>query len=431
MSKKKKTPLYVKNFGVGKYISPVKEGKDKSNTDEKPKVTTKEYGKGDAKQGDKGWVKALKAGTTMLSHGIASVYGGTAHTPKINWGKRKSEIKAEDDVIDPKTIVDVDLDGDEDEGHGPNEENDEETPEMDFGSKAEGDEFRAWINKTYPDYAKEIDLDASGSHTNSYIKKAFEKYGGEYNKSSGAKMLSPLKARQSSRGGKHAGKATATGKRRGGFAKSTGKRGAGGRNVGGYNVQTRFKPRAAQPIKGGVSSGGGGDKQPYSFDKNGDMIFSPTIINNVNGGADASATASATATADGREWVPPEFETQTTKHESYKEAWERKKDKYTTKGQKSRMGTDENAYNVFNNFDEYVNYMERVKEYNKTEEGKEWSKRNRKSSNRTTTRRVKTKDGYWKTIPGAGGTAEASASASATTFKGKFNYGGYRTMHGK
>ena len=68
--------------------------------------------------------------------------------------------------------------------------------------------------------------------------------------------VSPLKKkRQSKRGGEYAGKATKTAKRRGGFAKSKGKRGAGGRNVGGYNVMTRFTPRApwTPPASGGTS----------------------------------------------------------------------------------------------------------------------------------------------------------------------------------
>ena len=67
--------------------------------------------------------------------------------------------------------------------------------------------------------------------------------------------VSPLK-RQRSRGGKFAGKATATGRRRGGFAKSKGRRGAGGRNVGGYNVRTRFTPGAAfvPPPSGGTTT---------------------------------------------------------------------------------------------------------------------------------------------------------------------------------
>jgi hypothetical protein len=52
--------------------------------------------------------------------------------------------------------------------------------------------------------------------------------------------VSPLKARQATRGGEYAGKATSTSRRRGGFAASEGVRGGGGRNVGGYNVRTKF-----------------------------------------------------------------------------------------------------------------------------------------------------------------------------------------------
>ena len=67
--------------------------------------------------------------------------------------------------------------------------------------------------------------------------------------------VSPLKARQASRGGKSAGRATRTSKQRGGFARSKGKRGGGGRNVGGYNVNTSFTPGAAwtPPPSGGTT----------------------------------------------------------------------------------------------------------------------------------------------------------------------------------
>ena len=84
--------------------------------------------------------------------------------------------------------------------------------------------------------------------------------------------VSPLKAkRQASRGGKHAGKATATAKRRGGFAKSRGARGAGGRNVGGYNVQTRFKAdKWVKPPSGGIS-GVIPMEKPYSYDPEGNL----------------------------------------------------------------------------------------------------------------------------------------------------------------
>jgi hypothetical protein len=68
--------------------------------------------------------------------------------------------------------------------------------------------------------------------------------------------VSPLKARQASRGGKSAGRATRTSKQRGGFARSKGKRGGGGRNVGGYNVNTSFTPGAAwtPPPSGGTAA---------------------------------------------------------------------------------------------------------------------------------------------------------------------------------
>ena len=52
--------------------------------------------------------------------------------------------------------------------------------EVAITNRDEGNAFRNWVNDNYPDYAKEIDLDRTGSHTNSYIKKAWKKYGTEY-----------------------------------------------------------------------------------------------------------------------------------------------------------------------------------------------------------------------------------------------------------
>ena len=49
-----------------------------------------------------------------------------------------------------------------------------------FKNRQEGDKFRTWVNKQYPDYAKEIDLDVSGPHNNAFIAKAWAKYGNEY-----------------------------------------------------------------------------------------------------------------------------------------------------------------------------------------------------------------------------------------------------------
>ena len=85
--------------------------------------------------------------------------------------------------------------------------------------------------------------------------------------------VSPLKARQASRGGRRAGEATATSRQRGGFARSTGKRGAGGANVGGYNVNTRFASSAwTPPASGGTTTIEAPDpKKPYTIDDKGNV----------------------------------------------------------------------------------------------------------------------------------------------------------------
>ena len=49
-----------------------------------------------------------------------------------------------------------------------------------FTSTAEGNKFRGWINDTFPNYAKQIDLDRTGSYNNSYIQQAWDKYGSQY-----------------------------------------------------------------------------------------------------------------------------------------------------------------------------------------------------------------------------------------------------------
>lgn len=200
--------------------------------------------------------------------------------------------------------------------------------------------------------------------------------------------VSPIKKkRQASRGGKHAGKATKTAKRRGGFAESSGKRGGGGRNVGGYNVQTRFQPRATQPARGGVSSS---KSQPYSYDKNGDLSV--------------DATAGADATADGMEWVPAEYGTRNGKLPTYREAW------------------DANNKDVQSKYSNFEDFEIAAKKWNEEHGGG------------STSERYKIKDGYWKVIPGGGTTSSSNSSAtakSAVKYKGKFNYGGYRTMHGQ
>ena len=51
-------------------------------------------------------------------------------------------------------------------------------------SQADGDAFRQWVNTNYPAYAKSISLDKSGAPDNSYIRKAYQQYGSQYNSDS-------------------------------------------------------------------------------------------------------------------------------------------------------------------------------------------------------------------------------------------------------
>ena len=91
------SPANLNNFGIGPGSSPYRqededeEEKDDSKKSETTKNITKEQG-GDAKKSDKGWVKALKIGTTLLSGGIQGVYGGEREYPKINYGKKTKEV---------------------------------------------------------------------------------------------------------------------------------------------------------------------------------------------------------------------------------------------------------------------------------------------------------------------------------------------------
>ena len=49
-----------------------------------------------------------------------------------------------------------------------------------FKSKSDGNKFRNWVNDNQSSYATKNSLDRSGSHTNSYITKAWKKFGAEY-----------------------------------------------------------------------------------------------------------------------------------------------------------------------------------------------------------------------------------------------------------
>ena len=82
-------------------------------------------------------------------------------------------------------------DGDDDEDkpsveppavvQGGNENSNEKTP---FTNKAQGNLFRQWVNKFYPTYATTNDLSVSGDIDNSFMRKAWGKYGDVYKKGS-------------------------------------------------------------------------------------------------------------------------------------------------------------------------------------------------------------------------------------------------------
>lgn len=54
-----------------------------------------------------------------------------------------------------------------------------------FNTREEGNAFRKWLNDKYPPIAKKLQLDREGSHTNSYIKNAFNSKIGKSNRTWG------------------------------------------------------------------------------------------------------------------------------------------------------------------------------------------------------------------------------------------------------
>ena len=60
-----------------------------------------------------------------------------------------------------------------------NENSNEKTP---FKNKAQSDLFSQFVNRFYPSYAQEIDLDLTGDSDNAFMRKAWGKYGETYKK---------------------------------------------------------------------------------------------------------------------------------------------------------------------------------------------------------------------------------------------------------
>ena len=247
--------------------------------------------------------------------------------------------------------------------------------------------------------------------------------------------VSPLKARQASRGGKYAGKATSSAGRRGGFAKSTGARGAGGRNVGGYNVQTRFKPsdRWVAPASGGTTTIP--SKLPTMPEPT-----KPPVVNGqpTSTSSTSSSSSSSTPGTPGTPGSPEEgywkYDETTKKLPSYKQAWDKDLEGINTK---------------YKTFEDYVADIEGQKKMAKgddweglakkkgvsvEEAKKSWERRKDKTGKWTW---VKTKDAVAPTAGTSGSSSSesssSSTSSSAATYKvdeavGKYALGGYKAM---
>jgi len=215
--------------------------------------------------------------------------------------------------------------------------------------------------------------------------------------------VSPIKARQSSRGGRKAGKATATGKRRGGFAKSTGKRGAGGANVGGYNVRTRFTPGKpwAPPVSGGTT-----------------IIPDFTKIT-------TGASSDASDPQGYKEWVPgtPGSEKVEEVLKKGVGTWDYDKDGTPTWAQ----AWDANLENIKNKYESEQDYIDEQKKI-KSGEIKGASKEDiRKSIYDKKVTKVKGTDGYWKYFDHNGKEINEQEYNKYSS-PGKMKLGGYRAM---
>ena len=137
--------------------------------------------------------------------------------------------------------------------------------------------------------------------------------------------VSPLKRKKSYRGGTSTKKAaTATAKRRGGFAKSTATS-----NKAGYNVQTRFKY-----MKGNAPASAGNTEptpttpsKPYSFDKDGNVVVN-NYIDVAGGTTTPKQEQNLEIDIDGNPgtdgyWTYKDIEVKS-KKESYEDFWDKR-----------------------------------------------------------------------------------------------------------
>ena len=221
--------------------------------------------------------------------------------------------------------------------------------------------------------------------------------------------VSPLKKRQGSRGGKRAGQATKTGKRRGGFAKSRGKKGAGGPNVGGYNVMTRFTPG-----------------QPWSPPTSGGTTIIPDFDKLIKEKQPKDPEDTKDPRYPYKEWTPG-----TPGSEKVEEVL--KKDVGTwdyDKGNPSySQAWDLNLENIkkkYKDFDAYVDEQKKIKSGEIKGASKEDIDKSIKEFRKV---EIPGKPGFY-TYYNADGEEITEAEYEKTKSPGKMKLGGYRAMHG-
>jgi len=112
--------------------------------------------------------KGLKIAIGIATIGVIGTAGYFIY--KAIKDKRDREKEEKKPPVDPPAVV-----------QGGDENSNEKTP---FTNKAQGNIFREWVNKFYPTYASSIDLSVSGDIDNSFMRKAWGKYGETYKKGS-------------------------------------------------------------------------------------------------------------------------------------------------------------------------------------------------------------------------------------------------------
>jgi hypothetical protein len=126
--------------------------------------------------------KSKKALIVIVS--LLAIGGGVGY---FLWKRKKDKVKAEEEAkakadAEAKAKADAEANANTNTNTNTNQGGSPTGYTFPFTNVTEGNAFRGWVNKTYPDYAKSIKLDPTGT-LNSFVQKAWDKHGAEYTKS--------------------------------------------------------------------------------------------------------------------------------------------------------------------------------------------------------------------------------------------------------